>query len=138
MSKNKNKHKKTVQEKLDRDRSIPEAKDGERKVLMRFKEHKYYNDLGKPIYEAGKIYEITGAAWIQRWQKRGGEIVEDPKAKPEAVAHIPASEVANPVPVGLAVEEKAPEAVVESPADQSMGEELNETQEEEKEVGAQE
>lgn len=46
------------------------------KVKMRFKEHKYYNDLDKPHFEAGKVYELEGAGWIQRWLKRGGEIVE--------------------------------------------------------------
>jgi hypothetical protein len=45
-------------------------------VKMRFTEHKYYNDLDKPIFEAGKIYELSGADWIQRWLRRGGEIVE--------------------------------------------------------------
>lgn len=46
------------------------------KVKMRFTEAKFYNDLGKPMFEAGKIYELEGADWIQRWKNRGGEIVE--------------------------------------------------------------
>ena len=47
-------------------------------VLMKFSEHKYYNDLNSPMFEAHKVYEIAGAEWIQRWIKRGGEIVERP------------------------------------------------------------
>lgn len=49
------------------------------KVKMKFKEHKYYNDLDSPIFEAGKVYEIEGSEWIQRWLKRGGEIVDEVK-----------------------------------------------------------
>lgn len=57
----------------------------DQKVLMRFSEHKYYNDLGKPIFEAGKIYELEGANWIRRWLNRGGIIVDsaDKVAEPE-------------------------------------------------------
>lgn len=56
-------------------------------VKMRFKEHKYYNDLTTPAFYAGEIYELEGAEWIQRWLKRGGEIVEGTleMPKPEAV-----------------------------------------------------
>lgn len=46
------------------------------KVVMVFKEHKYYNDLDTPIFEAGKPHTLEGADWIQRWLKRGGEIIE--------------------------------------------------------------
>lgn len=45
------------------------------KVIMKFSTHQYYNDLDKPIFLAGKEYELEGADWIQRWLKRGGEIV---------------------------------------------------------------
>lgn len=45
-------------------------------VLMKFTEHKYYNDLSTPLFYAGKVYELEGADWIQRWLKRGGEIIE--------------------------------------------------------------
>ncbi len=48
-----------------------------KKVKMKFSEFKYYNDLSVPMFEPGKVYEIEGEAWIQRWLKRGGEIVED-------------------------------------------------------------
>ncbi len=51
------------------------------KCLMRFKEHKFYNDLANPIFEANKIYELEGKDWIHRWLKRGGEIVESGKAE---------------------------------------------------------
>ena len=45
-------------------------------VRMVFKEHKYYNDMDTPMFEAGKVYMLEGADWIARWLKRGGEIVE--------------------------------------------------------------
>ena len=61
------------------------------KVLMRFKEDKFYNDLTKPIYEAGKIYEIEGSDFIERWKKRGGEIVTEESLQSEA----PGEPVAN-------------------------------------------
>lgn len=55
------------------------------KVKMRFSEHKYYTDLEKPIFMAGKVYELEGAEWIHRWLKRGGEIVagEIPSTQPD-------------------------------------------------------
>lgn len=51
-----------------------ELKEGE--VLMKFSEHKYYTDQDTPIFYAGKTYKLEGAAWIERWLKRGGTIVE--------------------------------------------------------------
>jgi hypothetical protein len=56
-----------------------------KKVKMRFATHQYYNDLKNPIFYAGEVYELEGADWIQRWLKRGGEIVdgEMPTPKPE-------------------------------------------------------
>lgn len=57
------------------------------KVKMVFKEHKYYRDPNKPIFYAGKTYELEGSDWIQRWLKRGGKIVEGdlnfPEVKPD-------------------------------------------------------
>ncbi len=47
-----------------------------RKVKMTFSESKFYNDLSNPIYGPGKVYELEGEDWIQRWIKRGGTIVE--------------------------------------------------------------
>lgn len=57
------------------------------KVKMKFATHQYYNDLDKPIFESGKVYELEGADWIQRWLKRGGVIVsgELPLPVPEPV-----------------------------------------------------
>lgn len=51
------------------------------KVLMRFSENKIYNDLNKPIFYKGEVYELEGKAWIERWLKRGGEIVEKADGK---------------------------------------------------------
>jgi hypothetical protein len=69
---------KKVQARLERSaRRQEEAQaDSGCKVLMRFNEDKYYNDLNKPIFEKGKIYELEGRSWIDRWTKRGGGIVE--------------------------------------------------------------
>lgn len=47
-----------------------------RKVKMIFSESKFYNDLANPIFGPGKVYELEGDDWIQRWIKRGGTIVE--------------------------------------------------------------
>lgn len=52
-------------------------------VKMKFSEDKYYNDLDKPIFEKDKVYELEGAGWIQRWVKRGGEVVEGEIPFPE-------------------------------------------------------
>lgn len=60
------------------------------KCLMRFKEHKFYNDLANPIFVANKIYELGGRDWITRWVKRGGEIVESGEA--EVSSSMPAPE----------------------------------------------
>lgn len=54
---------------------VADSHDG---VWMRFSEHKYYNDLNVPIFEAGVVYKLEGEMWIHRWMKRGGEIVAEP------------------------------------------------------------
>ena len=54
-------------------------------VKMKFSEHKYYNDLNVPMFEAGKVYVLEGADWIQRWIKRGGQIVEGELEFPEVI-----------------------------------------------------
>lgn len=59
------------------------------KVKMKFSEEKFYNDQTKPMFEAGKVYELEGFDWIQRWLKRGGEIVEELKVKPVPVQEAP-------------------------------------------------
>lgn len=55
------------------------------KVKMKFSKHQYYNDLNTPLFYQGEVYELEGADWIQRWIKRGGEIVSGkaPVAVPE-------------------------------------------------------
>lgn len=68
------------------------------KVLMRFKNHQYYNDLGNPIFLAGEIYELEGAGWIQRWVKRGGEIISKEEATKK---YIPSSQPESIDPSGL-------------------------------------
>lgn len=82
---------KKAQKNLEKSARIQAAKeaDSKEKVCMTFSEPKFYTDLSKPIFEAGKVYELEGADWIQRWIKRGGVIVEkDSKAisgaKPES------------------------------------------------------
>lgn len=61
--------------KVEKKKAAVEA-DMSQKVKMKFSEDKFYNDLNKPMFLAGEIYELEGAGWIQRWLKRGGEIVE--------------------------------------------------------------
>jgi len=109
MSKYKNKNKPV--EKSESSESI-------QKVKMKFSEHKYYNDLNNPIFDAGKVYELEGAAWIQRWLKRGGEIVEGvlPTAKADELN--PSTLVdqvieVDDVPAEAIVEDTVPEAKID-------------------------
>lgn len=69
-----NKQKRKLEKEAKR-QAEQEASDS-KKVLMRFSEDKFYNDLDNPVFEKGKIYEISGADKILRWTKRGGEIIE--------------------------------------------------------------
>lgn len=73
---------KNEQRKLERSaqRQAEAEADLSNKVLMRFSENKYYNDKEKPIFEKGKVYALEGAGWIQRWIKRGGEVVKEDDA----------------------------------------------------------
>jgi len=71
------------QRRLEAANQKQEAEGAPKKVFMRFEENKFYNDQEKPIFEAGKVYELEGADWIQRWVKRGGEIVTPEKAVEE-------------------------------------------------------
>jgi len=52
-------------------------------VKMKFSEDKFYNDFTKAHFEAGKVYEVKGADMIQRWLKRGGEIVSGELTSPK-------------------------------------------------------
>ena len=115
---------KKLKKKLEKSAKIQEEKQaGEgTKVFMRFQQHQYFNDLNTPLFEAGKIYELVGAAWIQRWMKRGGEIVE--KKDSEKVEK-PAEQ--NPIPTV----ESASEKEEENSTDPGESEELKETEEEE-------
>ncbi len=73
----KNKSGKNIQEVVEQEEVVP-ASDAPavEKAKMLFTEDKFYNDLSNPIFEAGKVYELEGADWIQRWIKRGGAIVD--------------------------------------------------------------
>lgn len=51
-----------------------------KKTKIVFSEDKFYNDLANPIFVAGKVYEIEGDDWIERWIKRGGTIVQNTAA----------------------------------------------------------
>lgn len=62
--------------------------DDQQSVKMKFKEDKFYNDLNVPLYEKDKVYEIKGADMIQRWVRRGGEIVEGELEFPEAKVNV--------------------------------------------------
>lgn len=65
-------------------RAVVKAEQDKVKVKMRFTEEKYYNDPNTPHFEKGKIYEVQGQDIINRWLKRGGEIVTDEMLKKEA------------------------------------------------------
>lgn len=83
------------------------------KVKMKFKEDKFYNDRHTPIFKAGEVYELEGEAWIQRWIKRGGEIVKDARPVP---VHTPDPSVVIPNPKsGAPVGDKEPETKETNP-----------------------
>lgn len=60
----------------NQNKTAPKPENSVNTVKMVFKEDKYYNDLNEPKYRAGIVYDIIGSDQIQRWLKRGGEIVE--------------------------------------------------------------
>ena len=64
-------------------------------VQMKFSEDKFYNDLTKPYFEKGKIYKVEGGDQIQRWLKRGGEIVSGELPLPARDEPSPSKIVAN-------------------------------------------
>lgn len=82
------------------------------KVKMKFKEDKFYTDRDKPIFEAGKVYELEGADWIQRWLKRGGEIVHDARPAPAPAPVDPSTVVPKS---GAPVDDKKSETKETSP-----------------------
>jgi len=70
-------------------------KDGEVVVKMKFSSTQFYRDPDVPIFNAGEVYEVKGAEWINRWLKRGGEIVEgalpietDNEMKPSSISKV--------------------------------------------------
>lgn len=69
------------QEKLEKSAQAQAAKEMPKKVLMRFTTNQFYNNQDVPIFEANKVYALEGQDWINRWLKRGGEIVENPRGK---------------------------------------------------------
>lgn len=110
-TKNKNKQEQLKEIKLPETIS-PE----EQKVKMRFSEHKFYNDLNKPLYEAGKVYEVVGAGFIQRWLKRGGVIVEGELNFPEHKTDVSEVSVANK-PASVETKVEVTEEVLEEVID---------------------
>lgn len=97
--------------------------DAPTKVKMKFTENKFYNDMNKPMFHAGEVYEMEGVEWIQRWLRRGGIIVEG--KLPETPA------VPDPSSVVLAGEKTPvitkPTPVVEDSTDDEEPEEEEET-----------
>ncbi len=69
------------QDKLDKSAQMQASKEMPKKVLMRFSTNQFYNNQDVPIFEANKVYPLEGQDWINRWLKRGGEIVENHKGK---------------------------------------------------------
>jgi hypothetical protein len=82
------------QDKLNKSAQQQHAEETPDEVFMRFATNQHYNDQNNPIFEAGKVYPIKGRDWINRWLKRGGEIVEAPKEKEkvEKASSLPKSE----------------------------------------------
>ena len=80
------------------------------KVKMKFSEHKFYTDLNTPMFLAGKVYDVEGADWIQRWVKRGGEIVE---------GEFPVVEADEPNLSALTSDDKTPKNVENEPVAES-------------------
>lgn len=69
---------KKVQKRLEREaKKQAEDRAPGKKVLMRFGASQFYNDQNIPIFNGGQIYVLEGASWIERWMKRGGEIVSE-------------------------------------------------------------
>ena len=66
--KNKNNKKNKIKEQKE--------KEAKQSALMLFHQDGYYNDLTKPLYLKGNTYEIFGRDMINRWLKRGAEIVD--------------------------------------------------------------
>lgn len=117
--------------KLEKSAAQQEAKElaVKDKVLMRFSENKYYNDLENPIFEKGKTYVLEGAGWIQRWLKRGGEILDQAEGKAEKSIQPDASGEQLSFPVGDPAEEKVSEEKVKEQDLDSEHEVYNDEQE---------
>ena len=76
------------------------SKEAPKKVLMRFEENKFYNDMDNPEFEAGKVYTLEGENWINRWLKRGGIIMTEDEAKKFAADKAGKGKSVSPPPVG--------------------------------------
>ncbi len=76
---------------------------------MKFPKDMYYNDLSKPLYLKGEIYEVEDKN-VQRWLNRGGEIVEDKVEPVHVPVPVPAPVAEEPIPV-----EPVPEVKPEPP-----------------------
>jgi hypothetical protein len=74
---------------IEKPKPVPAKKEALKSgaVKMKFSEHKYYNDLNKPMFMAGEVYVLEGVEWISRWLKRGGEIVQGDLVMPEHVVN---------------------------------------------------
>lgn len=62
---------------------VADAKKNNSKVKMRFHKDMFYTDQENALYHAGEIYEIE-AKMVDRWLKRGGEIVTDEMLEAES------------------------------------------------------
>lgn len=72
------------------------------KKKLKFVKDMFYNDPVKPIFEAGKVYEVDEAkGWADRWIIRGAIIVgEEPVAvETEKTEDIPVVQTASTVPL---------------------------------------
>lgn len=104
-----------------RERAQTAKENSQKKAKMRFTSDMFYNDPTIPKYVSGEVAEIVGGDMIQRWLKRGAEIVDDktPVGKPEAdKPKVEAPKVPDEVPKAP-VKEEPVESVEEKAEDKS-------------------
>ena len=90
-----------------------EAKEASKTVAMKFSKNMFYTDLDNPIFFSGVVYELEGEEWIQRWLKRGGEIVDEKPAKGVELSTTPPPSPAIDTPTKVAPAAPATEQVAD-------------------------
>lgn len=81
----------------------------EKTVKMIFSEQKFFNNLNEPLFLKGKVYELQGFSWIERWQKRGGKILPSNTDLPHAEQVAPST--AKTASLQVLIKKHAPAAI---------------------------